>query len=207
MYTIIKKILHILSRRTYLFFDLFFYCFLILYLGGNFSVLRFKKLKVIPTNFIYITTNSLGEKYIIKFNNPFAYLRAKISNQIIKSDKEKFALLSKLKQSLPQYKLLPNVLLYRNKLLVEYIEGTNSLSDENMSGMGQHTKFKIKNELTKFVSDMHKLGISHGDLKIKNILFKKEDIYIIDWDYINDLDHKKQSRDTMMLNQVLGFLD
>jgi serine/threonine protein kinase, bacterial len=90
-------------------------------------------------------------------------------------------------------------------LVMEYIEGKNveELIFHDSQQFDENTSFLILYKVLKVVDIIHKQGIIHRDLRLPNILFNAENIYIIDFGLAVFSDEKDVVLESMPLEKRL----
>jgi TP53 regulating kinase-like protein len=122
---------------------------------------------------IYLEKNQIIKERISKgYRHP--ELDKKIIKRRTKSEK-------KLLEKASKFVNIPKVNQenYENKILMEYIEG-DKLS-ESLDTYPLQEQIKVIKKIGKNIGKLHKEGIIHGDLTTSNILYKKGEIYFIDF--------------------------
>ena len=80
-------------------------------------------------------------------------------------------------QKLKEIKSVPEMIFLKEKIILQkIIKGDILLNSRN--------KEVHKKKIIQFIKKMNQLGYAHRDLHCKNIIISKDDIFIIDWDFV-----------------------
>ncbi|MEH6557729.1 MAG: lipopolysaccharide kinase InaA family protein [Oceanicoccus sp.] len=75
--------------------------------------------------------------------------------------------------------------------LLEFLDDSKTLLDIFSGDISDNEKRKILSELSLGLARIHSNGYYHGDLKLRNILCKKNSVYFVDLDGLSELNRRK----------------
>jgi tRNA A-37 threonylcarbamoyl transferase component Bud32 len=99
-------------------------------------------------------------------------------------DMELFYNIKSIYEKIKNIKYVPEMKFYENKIELPYCG--DCLNDLN--NVNNKIKKIIKNQIIEFIRNIYELKIAHRDLHIKNICWKNNQIWIIDWEFALEYD-------------------